>query len=355
MRSSVILIPSYEPDELLINTIHELKEAGFPILVVNDGSSSEFDPIFDKIKDDVKYLSYEKNHGKGYAMKYGYRHLLELYPDAKFVITADGDGQHSTKDIIAVHEEMEKYNELVFGVRNFGKDVPARSKAGNNFSKATRSLLTKTYIADDQCGLRGFPVRYIPELLKIKGNRYEYEMNEIVLFQIKQYPMITIPIETIYLDSNSRSHFRPFRDTMKIQSIILMNSIISLLTLGLYIFGLIFLTNKGYFHLESSFLVEHGINIETNTCLSIIVASTLSFIFYYLLISIFYPTKTPFRRLWKELLFAAIRTYVLTGIALLLIDVFHIWPSIVMPIFAIAACGLNIFFAWVFRKLFKTF
>ena len=76
MRSSVVLIPSYEPDELLINTIHELKEAGFSILVVNDGSGPEFEPIFDKIKDDVKYLSYEKNHGKGYAMKYGYKRLL---------------------------------------------------------------------------------------------------------------------------------------------------------------------------------------------------------------------------------------------------------------------------------------
>ena len=353
MKSSVILIPSYEPDELLINTVRELKEADFPILIVNDGSGPEFDRIFEAVKDDVKYLSYETNHGKGYAMKHGYAHLLELFPDAKFVITADGDGQHSTKDIIRVHEEMEKYNELVFGVRNFGPDVPARSKAGNNFSKATRSLLTKTYIEDDQCGLRGFPVRYIPELLKIKGNRYEYEMNEITLFQIKQYPMITIPIETIYLDSNSRSHFRPFRDTMKIQGIILFNSIISILTVALYVAGLIILCNSGLFHIENNWISEGG--IETNTLFSIVLASSGSFVFYYLLISIFYPTKRPFRRLYKELLFAAIRTYVLAIMAIPLIDYAHIWPSVVMPICAIGICALNIFFAWVFRKLFKTF
>ena len=57
MKSSVILIPSYEPDELLINTINELKAADFPILVVNDGSGPEFDAIFDKIKDDVAYFT----------------------------------------------------------------------------------------------------------------------------------------------------------------------------------------------------------------------------------------------------------------------------------------------------------
>ena len=56
MKSSVILIPSYEPDELLINTIKELREADFPILLVNDGSSEEYDRIFNEIKDKVAYF-----------------------------------------------------------------------------------------------------------------------------------------------------------------------------------------------------------------------------------------------------------------------------------------------------------
>ena len=237
MREAVVLIPSYEPDELLINTVNELLAEDFPILLINDGSGKEFDPIFEHVKNKVKYLSYTENKGKGYAMKYGYKHIKEFFPDAKYVITADGDGQHSTKDIIAVAEELQKNNELVFGVRDLNRDVPKKSKAGNTFSKATRSLLTKTYIQDDQCGLRGFPIRYLPDLIKLRGNRYEYEMNQITYFQMKQYPMITIPIQTIYLDGNSRSHFRPFKDTMKIQFAIWKNAIISFLTLGIYIFG----------------------------------------------------------------------------------------------------------------------
>ena len=349
MKSSVILIPSYEPDELLINTINELKAADFPILVVNDGSGPEFDAIFDKIKDDVAYFKYEQNHGKGYAMKYGYQRLLEVYPEAKFVITADGDGQHTTKDIIAVHEEMEKYNELVFGVRYFGPEVPARSKAGNNFSKATRSWLTKTYIQDDQCGLRGFPVRYIPELLKIKGNRYEYEMNEITIFQLKQYPMITIPIETVYLDSNSRSHFSPFKDTMRIQGIILSNAVISIISWAINLFLMIFLTNLDLFS------VENPLNFETNTLISINLAALGSFAIYYALMCIFYPTKAPFRRLWKELLFLAIRTYLIAITITPFIDYLH-WPvAALAPIAAFFVSFVNIFFAWIFRRLFRSF
>ncbi|MCR5505770.1 MAG: glycosyltransferase family 2 protein [Bacilli bacterium] len=348
MKSTVILIPSYEPDELLINTIKELKDADFPILLVNDGSSEEFDPIFDKVKTQVAYFSYEKNKGKGFAMKYGYKKLLEVYPEAKFVITADGDGQHNTKDIIRVHEELERTNHLVFGVRNFDKDVPAKSLAGNNFSKATRSLLTKTYIQDDQCGLRGFPVRYIPELIKIRGDRYEYEMNEITLFQLKQYPMVTIPIETVYLDSNSRSHFRPFKDTMRIQRSIVLNSFISLFSIALFITGFMLIYPHNWLQIKN---VSYNMNLP----LTLNLTALASFAIYYLLMSIFYPTKMPFRRLWKELLFLAIRIYATGVTCWIFIQQCHLWYQVIMPIAAIGCCAFNILFAWVFRKLFKTF
>ena len=92
MKEAVVLIPSYEPDDLLVNVVNELIENDFPVLVVNDGSGPEFDHIFEQVINKVKYLKFDHNCGKGAAMKYGYRELLNLYPDAKYVITADGDG-----------------------------------------------------------------------------------------------------------------------------------------------------------------------------------------------------------------------------------------------------------------------
>ena len=44
MKEAVILIPSYEPDDLLVNVVKELRENDFPVLVVNDGSGPEFGP-----------------------------------------------------------------------------------------------------------------------------------------------------------------------------------------------------------------------------------------------------------------------------------------------------------------------
>ena len=73
MKDSIILIPSYEPDQNLVNVVDSLIDNKFPVMVVNDGSNASFDALFDKIKDKVTYLSYETNHGKGYALKYGFK------------------------------------------------------------------------------------------------------------------------------------------------------------------------------------------------------------------------------------------------------------------------------------------
>ena len=339
MKDAVVLIPSYEPDELLINVVKELKENDFPLLVVNDGSGPEFDHVFEAIKDQVVYLSYEKNKGKGAAMKYGYSKLLEYYPDAKFVITADGDGQHSLKDIIRVYEKLVETNQLVFGVRSFGKEVPFRSKFGNEASKFTRSLLTKQYIQDDQCGLRGFPVRYLPDLLKTVGNRYEYEMNQIVEFQMKQAPLYTLPIETIYLDNNSRSHFSPFKDTFRIQSIIFSHSIGALCCYALMIFLMIFAMEKipmpmvGIIHL----------------------VYTAVFLLYFLIENLFYPTNSFFRRTFKDLLFGAIKLETIFGTLCLTTYVLHWDYHIIIPIITILTGFINVPFSWLFRKMFPSY
>ena len=339
MKDAVILIPSYEPDDLLVNVVKELRKNDFPVLIVNDGSGKEFDRVFDEIKEDVQYLAFDVNRGKGAAMKYGYKNLLKLFPDAKYVITADGDGQHTLKDILRVYDELVKTNELVFGVRTFGKEVPFRSRFGNDFSKTTRSWSTKTYIQDDQCGLRGFPVRYLRNLIKIPGNRYEYEMNQMCYFQMMQSPTVVLPIETVYLDNNSRSHFSPFKDTFRIQTIIFMRSLIAIFCCALL-----------------SFLMILGFKYEMAPSIGIVYTCyTAVFLLYFLLINIVYPTQNFFRRLLKELLFTAIKMVTCHLLILLTVDLFNWTYYAMVPICVFLCTFINIPFAWLFRKMFPSF
>ena len=67
-EQAVILIPSLEPDERLPAYIRKLKEGGFAhIVVIDDGSSEAYQPIFDEVNavEDTVVLHHEVNKGKG--------------------------------------------------------------------------------------------------------------------------------------------------------------------------------------------------------------------------------------------------------------------------------------------------
>lgn len=336
MKNAVILIPSYEPDKILINTIEGILKEQFPVLLVNDGSDASFDNIFDIAKnlDGVSYLKTDKNKGKGAALKYGFSELIALFPNAKYVITVDGDGQHSISDIIKIYDKLNETNELVFGVRSFDDKTPNASKFGNGLSRVTRSWSTKKYLKDDQCGLRGFPIRYIDELIHIAGNKYEYEMNQIVIFQLKQNIIETVPIKTIYLDQNSKSHFSPVRDTLRIQYRIFEHSIISIILNALLISLII---QNQYFHF----------NIWLNLLICYFGVSLL----YFLIMLIVNRLKKPLYFLRREIIFTAIKYICSSTILFLLIDLLGLDYHIFIPIIVIIFSLINIPLAKIFKNL----
>lgn len=298
----IILIPSYEPEETIIDLTKQLHEEGYPILVVNDGSKKAYDPIFDEIKKYGEVIAYEKNKGKGFALKTGIDYIRKALPNVNYVITADGDGQHSIKDIKKVYNKLSETNELVFGVRHFDKDVPFKSRFGNSFSKFTRSLTTKEYIPDDQCGLRGFSRKYFRKLLKISGQKYDYEMNVLMLFQLRHYPINYLDIETIYLNQNKSSHFSPFKDTARIQVSIFSHSIISLVALLMMIASFIIIFNFAPIH----------------PLLNFVVSELIGFQFLFALMTVIYPTYHTAYRLRKELFYFVVRLLIGFGIFALL-------------------------------------
>ena len=90
----VVLIPAYKPDERLLELVHRLHdETEYNLIVVNDGSGSEFDAVFAALPSYVTLLSHAVNQGKGRAMKTGFSYILENLPDSQGVIIVDADGQ----------------------------------------------------------------------------------------------------------------------------------------------------------------------------------------------------------------------------------------------------------------------
>lgn len=213
---TVVLLPAYNPNIMMLTSLRELKKEGFGILVVNDGSAKEFAELFVEAQKYAVVLSYEKNMGKGYALRYGMERIAEHFPDAKRFITADADGQHSTEDICNIRDKMRGGDDFILGTRDFKGNTPLRSRVGNSMSRLVFAVASGHYLSDNQSGLRGFDMSHIHWMLNVSGNRYEYEMN-VLMCAVKQKIRIrTVPIKTIYIDDNRSSHFNPVRDTLRI-------------------------------------------------------------------------------------------------------------------------------------------
>lgn len=212
-----VLIPAYKPDQKLILLLKELKaECDYDIIVVDDGGGEEFKPVFDEVAAlGVTLLTHEVNRGKGAALKTGFEYIAEHFDCG--CVTADADGQHLVKDIIAVAKALEENPEcLILGSRAFDKNVPWRSKAGNICTRIAFNLLNSYSIGDTQTGLRGIPKGRLEEYTLLEGDRYEYEMRMLLTARERDIEIKEVIIDTVYIEENASSHFNPVKDALRV-------------------------------------------------------------------------------------------------------------------------------------------
>lgn len=236
---TVVIIPSYEPPRSFVNYVEDLLSYGISeVLVVNDGSNEKYRYIYDDLRatDRCRVLEYETNMGKGYALKYAFSYCKENYSEDFVFATADCDGQHLSHDVINVLKSADEHRDmLVLGARDFSNpNVPKRSRTGNVQTRRIFKALYRISLSDTQTGLRAFSYNLLDRLSKIGGNRFEYEMNMLIVLHKSHVKIIEVPIETVYNEKSEDvekvSHFRTISDSLRVISTLFKN-------LGWYIFS----------------------------------------------------------------------------------------------------------------------
>lgn len=218
-NGDLVMIPAFEPDESLLTFTTSLLEEGLHVLVVDDGSSLACRNIFDALDPRITLLSYKENRGKGYAMKFAMDYILHSMADVERIVTADADGQHTVVDTLGTLDGLDSHPDaLILGVRSFPENTPLRSKIGNRMTAKFFAFLTGVKnLEDTQTGLRAFSRKSIPFMLKVDGERYEYEMKQLLLWAKAKKEIVQKPIETIYRDEeNSTSHYHTVLDSVRI-------------------------------------------------------------------------------------------------------------------------------------------
>ncbi len=233
-HKTIVVIPAYQPGRALIESAKQLVEAGYEVVVVDDGSGADYRHIFAELNNKIHLIKHTKNRGKGAALKTGYQYIQSVF-DTYVVITADADGQHKVSDIKKMAHKYYKHpRSLLLGVREFaGESVPFRSKFGNVLTRKVFSLITRKQLSDTQTGLRAFDQSLIEFMIDIPGERFEYEMDVLLACSRKGVDMVELPIQTIYKNNNATSHFNPVKDSWSIYKEVLKFASSSLLSFGI--------------------------------------------------------------------------------------------------------------------------
>lgn len=217
-----VIIPAYNPDEeLFIKFAKEVVEKFSKVVVVNDGSNSECDSIFEKVgqaSNQIEILKHSVNLGKGRALKTAFNYVLNEYPDCVGIVAADCDGQHGIDDVVnCANELIADPKALIIGVRDFNKkDVPFKSRYGNKLTRIIFKLFIGLNIKDTQTGLRAIGTTLMKQFMNTKGERYEYETNMLIDCKQNNIRINQVPISTIYIEKNQTSKFNPLKDSLSI-------------------------------------------------------------------------------------------------------------------------------------------
>jgi glycosyltransferase involved in cell wall biosynthesis len=210
-----VLIPTFNNAKTLVQVINDVADYTRNIIVVNDGSTDNTSEILGQFSF-LNIVSYDRNQGKGMALRLGFKRAVEL--GYEYAISIDSDGQHYAEDLPKFIEKLREYpRAIIVGARNMEQvGVPGKSSFGNKFSNFWFRLETGIKVGDTQSGYRLYPVRLLADKTYIT-RKYEFEIEVLVRAAWSGIDVVEVPVKVFYAEKGQRvSHFRPFRDFSRI-------------------------------------------------------------------------------------------------------------------------------------------
>ena len=214
-RGICVIIPTYNNDRTIADIIAGSQKECCDVIVVNDGSTDTTSDIIHQIEG-ITIVEYEKNRGKGYALRRGFECALQM--GFSYAVTLDSDGQHEPKDIpLFLQANQQHPGALILGSRNLdGVERSKGSSFANKFSNFWFYIQTGRNLPDTQTGYRLYPLKKLHGLCLLTS-RYEAELELLVFASWHGVKLVPIQINVYYPPQELRvSHFRPGADFARI-------------------------------------------------------------------------------------------------------------------------------------------
>lgn len=200
-----VILPSYNTKDLARNVSEIRKEVekiieNYEIIIVNDGSTKEWEKEFEKLKKSknskIKILSYDINKGKGYALKKG-----GMMAKGDKIIFLDSDLDIPPKQI-KLFLDLLKNSDIVIGSKRHPKSklvYPVSRKFMSSIYQKLNSILFNLNVKDTQVGIKAFHSKILKKILpKLAIKRYVFDLELLVVANKENYKIKEAPVEIDY-------------------------------------------------------------------------------------------------------------------------------------------------------------
>jgi glycosyltransferase involved in cell wall biosynthesis len=184
-----IVIPAYNEEKTISWVAEESKRFG-KVIVVDDCSRDDTAMLAKKAG--ALVIRHERNQGLGSSLRTGFRKVLAMKAD--IIITIDGDGQHSPRDVPRFISAINNGHDFVLGERDLRK-YPLAKKFGNFFLNMATNFISGTNLKDTESGFRAFRRNALKKLY-LKARKYEIAVE--IVFEAGRNDLKTknIPIKS---------------------------------------------------------------------------------------------------------------------------------------------------------------
>lgn len=216
-----IVIPCYNEAKDIASNVEKVKsylldkKIDYELLLVNDGSKDNTKEVIESIPG-VKALSYEKNRGKGGAVKYGIENATGDY-----VLFMDAD---LSTDISAIEKviELAPNYDLIIGSRHAKDSVIKKKQPWTRVfigwcCRVLVNMLFHTKLKDTQCGFKAMKAEVAKKIAaKQLVNNFAFDVEYIYIVRLNNLSMYELGI--VWSDDRGstvspiKSSFRFFKD-----------------------------------------------------------------------------------------------------------------------------------------------
>ena len=207
-----VVVPCYNEEKLAGKTVSTMPDIVDIIVLINDGSTDNTLAVLHEIAAGdgrVVVLDNDRNHGIGYSIVNGFKHVLAT-TDADIIGVLAGDAQCDPAYISPMLDELvDEKLDYVKANRFFHRDalmaMPRYRRLGNIFISLLTKFSTGYYsISDTQNGYGFFTRRTMEKIdFHFVGERYDYENTMLIALSIAGARIKDVPVPAIYGDETS--------------------------------------------------------------------------------------------------------------------------------------------------------